>query len=128
MSGNTYGFGTAADHFYGKTLNELELHEMAMLAGLPQSPNGYNPFRNPERAEKRRNIVLGLMYQHNKITKEEMEAAKAIPVTSTLTAEEKRQANDNTKYAAFVDIVRDELRGCWITRRSFRRRQNSYDT
>ena len=47
-----------------------------MLAGLPQSPNGYNPYKNPERAEKRRNIVLGLMYQHKKITKAEMEAAK----------------------------------------------------
>ena len=34
-----YGFGTAAEHFYGKKLDELELHEMAMLAGLPQSPN-----------------------------------------------------------------------------------------
>ena len=77
MSGNNYGFGTAADYFYGKKLNELELHEVAMLAGLPQSPNGYNPFNNPERAEKRRNIVLGLMYQHKKITKAEMEAAKS---------------------------------------------------
>ena len=72
--------------FTVKILDELELHEIAMLAGLPQSPNGYNPFRNPERAEKRRNIVLGLMNQHKKITKEEMEAARAIPVTSTLTA------------------------------------------
>ena len=63
--------------FTVKILNELELHEVAMLAGLPQSPNGYNPFKNPERAEKRRNIVLGLMYQHKKITKEEMEAAKS---------------------------------------------------
>ena len=81
--------------FYGKNLDELELHEMAMLAGLPQSPNGYNPYKNPERAEKRRNIVLGLMYQHKKITKEEMEAAKAIPVTSTLLPEDKRQVSNN---------------------------------
>ena len=56
--------------FTEKNLAELELHEVAMLAGIPQSPNGYNPFINPERAEKRRNIVLGLMYQHGKITKE----------------------------------------------------------
>ena len=64
------------NYFYGKKLNELELHEVAMLAGIPQSPNGYNPYKNPERAKKRRNIVLGLMHQHKKITKEEMEAAK----------------------------------------------------
>ena len=68
--------------FIGKSLNELELPEIALLAGMPQSPNGYNPYKNPERAEKRRNIVLGLMYQHKKITKAEMEAAKLIPVTS----------------------------------------------
>ncbi|WP_438318524.1 PBP1A family penicillin-binding protein [Sporosarcina sp. FA9] len=109
MSGSTYGIGTASKHFFGKELSELELNEIAMLAGMPQSPNGYNPFRNPERAEKRRNIVLGLMVQHKKITKEEMEAAKAIPVTATLIPEAERQSNDNTKYAAFIDIVRDEL-------------------
>ena len=105
MGGNKYGIGTASQFFYGKDLNQLELHEMALLAGIPQSPNGYNPFKNPERAEKRRNIVLGLMVQHKKITQSEADTAKAIPVTSTLQSEEKRQANDNTKYPAFVDSL-----------------------
>lgn len=109
MGGNKYGVGTASQFFYGKDLNQLELHEMALLAGIPQSPNGYNPFTNPERAEKRRNIVLGLMVQHKKITQAEADAAKAIPVTSTLQSEEQRQANDNTKYPAFIDLVYDEL-------------------
>lgn len=109
MSGSTYGFGTASQHFYGKNLDQLELHEVAMLAGLPQSPNGYNPFKNPERAEKRRNIVLSLMNQHSKITESEMTAAKSIPVTQSLLAEDERKKQDNTKYAAFVDLVRDEL-------------------
>ena len=109
MSGNIYGIGTAAKDFYGKELNELELHEMALLAGMPQSPNRYNPFKNPERAEKRRNTVLNLMYKHEKITKEQMEEAKAIPVTETLLPEEQRQENKDTKYLAYVDIVLDEL-------------------
>lgn len=108
MSGNQYGFGTAADYFYGKKLDELELHEVAMLAGLPQSPNGYNPYNNPERAEKRRNIVLSLMHQHKKITKEEMEAAQATDVTSTLRPEEERVAN-NFKYPILLDVVLNEL-------------------
>lgn len=108
MSGNNYGFGTASKYFYGKNLNELELHEVAMLAGLPQSPNGYNPYKNPARAKKRRNIVLGLMYQHKKITKVEMEAAQAMPVTGTLLADDKRQVS-NTKYPAYVDLVLSEL-------------------
>ncbi|MBE1554145.1 PBP1A family penicillin-binding protein [Sporosarcina limicola] len=109
MSGTVYGFGTASQYFYGKNLDELELHEVALLAGLPQYPNGYNPFKNPERAEKRRNIVLGLMHQHKKITKEEMDTAKAIPVISTLLPEEKRQARNKSEYPAYVDIVLDEL-------------------
>lgn len=109
MSGNIYGIGTAAKEFYGKDLNELELHEMALLAGMPQSPNGYNPFKNPERAEKRRNTVLSLMYKHGKITKEQMEKAKAIPVTETLLPEDQLQQNKDKKYLAYVDIVLDEL-------------------
>ena len=108
MGGNVYGFGTASKETYGKSLDELELHEIALLAGTPQSPNGYNPYKNPERAEKRRNIVLGLMYQHKKITKAEMEAAKLIPVTSTLLSEDKRQVS-KTKYPAYVDLVLAEL-------------------
>src|SRR5699024_9753022 len=108
MSGNRYGFGTAAEYFYGKPLDELELHEVAMLAGLPQSPNGYNPTTNPERAEKRRNVVLSLMEQHGKITKEQMEAAKKVDVTSTLVPEEERKQND-FKYPALLDVVMNEL-------------------
>ncbi len=108
MSRNNYGFGTAAAYFYGKPLNELELHEVAMLAGLPQSPNGYNPNVNPDRAKKRRDIVLKLMHQHKKITKEEMESAQAVDVTSTLLPEEERVAN-NFKYPALLDVVLDEL-------------------
>lgn len=108
MSRNNYGFGTAADYFYGKKLEELELHEIAMLAGLPQSPNGYNPNVNPDRAKKRRDIVLKLMHQHKKISKEDMEAAQAVDVASTLLPEEERTAN-NFKYPALLDVVLDEL-------------------
>jgi len=109
MSGSIYGIGTASNHFFGRELKDLELHEMAMLAGMPQSPNNFNPFKHPEAAEKRRNIVLRLMEQHGKITKEEMETAQAIPVTEGLVAEEKRQASNKTKYPAFLDIVLNEI-------------------
>ncbi|MFC4411328.1 PBP1A family penicillin-binding protein [Chungangia koreensis] len=110
MSGNRYGFGTAAEYFYGKELNELELQEMALLAGMPQSPNNYNPFKNPERAEKRRNIVLSLMHQHGKISEEEMKAAQAIPVTEGLKPEDQRKMDSDNKYEAFLDVVLEELR------------------
>ncbi len=109
MSGNKYGFGTGSEYFFGKELNELELPEMAMLAGMPQSPNAYNPFKHPERAQKRRDIVLRLMNQHDKITKEEMDTAKAIPVTASLLPEEKREKPMDIKFQAYIDIAMDEL-------------------
>jgi penicillin-binding protein 1A len=109
MSGRIYGIKTGADVYFGKELGELELHEAAVLAGLPQSPNNYNPFLYPDRAEKRRNIVLKLMNQHGFIKKEEMEAAQAIPIETSLVKEEDRKLNDNP-YDAFIDIVIDEVK------------------
>ncbi len=109
MSGNTYGFGTASENFFGKHVSELELHEAAMLAGMPQSPNGYNPFNNPDRAQDRRNIVLSLMEQHGKITTEEKEAAQAIPVTETLLPEEQRPTPPSGEYTAFMEMVENEI-------------------
>lgn len=109
MSGRIYGFGTAANSFYGRDLNDLELHEVALLAGMPQSPNNFNPFKNPEAAEKRRNIVLRLMEQHGKITKEEMETAQAIPISEGLLAAEKVESASKTKYDAYLDVVLNEI-------------------
>jgi penicillin-binding protein 1A len=109
MSSGINGFGTAATHYFGKELKDLELHEAALLAGMPQSPNNYNPFDYPEKAEKRRNIVLSLMNQHGKITKEDMEKAQAVPVTDSLVSEETREERSVDKYEAFVDVVIDEV-------------------
>ena len=47
---------------------------------MPQSPNNYNPFNHPDRAEKRRNIVLSLMHQHGYISEAEMKEAQAVSV------------------------------------------------
>lgn len=110
MSGAVYGFGTAADHFYGKELTDLTLGEMAQLAGMPQSPNNYNPYNYPEKAQKRRDIVLSLMVQHEKITQTEADAAKQINVADTVLSAENRITNNGTKYPAFLSVVIDELR------------------
>src|SRR5690606_22975311 len=58
MSDNQYGMGTASEYYFGKPISELELHETALLAGMSQAPNAYNPHNNPERAKKRRDTVL----------------------------------------------------------------------
>lgn len=105
FSKGAYGIAKAADVYFGKSLDELALHEAALLAGIPQSPNNYNPFRHPEAAEKRRNIVLSLMVQHGKITEAEAEKAKAIPVGSTLVKVQEKP----DPYDAFIDQVLDEI-------------------
>lgn len=109
MSGRIYGFGTASQSFYGRELKDLQLHEVALLAGMPQSPNNFNPFKHPESAEKRRNIVLRLMEQHGKITKAEMEKAQAIPIAEGLLPAEKVQAAGTKKYDAYLDVVLNEI-------------------
>ncbi|MBU8879061.1 PBP1A family penicillin-binding protein [Bacillus sp. FJAT-29790] len=108
MSERSHGVLTASHIYFGKDLDQLTLSEAALLAGMPQSPENYNPFKHPDRAEKRRNIVLSLMNQHGFISKEEMEAAKAIPVESSLVKEEDRKRNDSP-YDSFVDVVINEV-------------------
>ncbi|PLT34907.1 penicillin-binding protein 1A [Bacillus sp. V5-8f] len=102
------GIGTAAEIYYGKELKDLELHEAAMLVGLPQSPARYNPYKYPERAEKRRNVVLYLMNKHGFITKAEMEKAQKIPIEQGLVKKGQNQM-DSTPYEVFVDQVIKEV-------------------
>lgn len=109
MSGRIYGFGTAAQYFYGKELKDLSLDEEALLAGLVQRPNAYNPLKNPELAKKRRNTVLGLMHQHGKISKAEMEEAQQLDVQAGLADDTTRQSFAGSKYDAFLDVVINEL-------------------
>lgn len=77
-----YGFGAAADVYYGKSLETLSLAEIAMLAGLPKAPSSFNPLRNPERAITRRNYVLGRLKTLEKISNSEYREAIAAPITA----------------------------------------------
>lgn len=75
-----YGVGAAAQVYYGKTLNQLTLGEMAVLAGLPQAPSSINPIINPDAAKKRRDHVLSRMLQLGFINKDQYAAALAEPI------------------------------------------------
>lgn len=81
----SYGVAAAAQTYYNKPIDQLSLDEYAMIAGLPKAPSAYNPIANPERALLRRNYVLRRMYENNYISKEALEAAKAVPVHAKLT-------------------------------------------
>ena len=78
----SYGFGAAAQTYYGQDLANLTLAQTAMLAGLPKAPSTYNPLRNPERAKLRRNYVLSRLYELNKIDRASYEAAKSEVITA----------------------------------------------
>jgi 1A family penicillin-binding protein len=71
-----YGVEAAAQAYYGKSVNELDLAECALLAGLPQSPARYDPLTDPAAARERQAVVLGLMVRSGYITGEEAEQAK----------------------------------------------------
>src|SRR5699024_2209343 len=104
---NAYGVAKAAEEYFGKEdLHELTLIESAMLAGLPQRPTAYNPFKNPELMQERVDTVLTLMERHGKITQKEAEEARAIDVSSVLT--EKEPASH--PHDAFVEKVKDEIK------------------
>lgn len=108
LGNRSYGISTAAKKYYGKDLKDIQLHEAAMLAGLPQGPNIYDPTKpdNVDRATKRRNIVLTLMNRHGYITKQEMNDAMQIPVIQGLLPSSEVT---EMKYQAFIDAVVKEV-------------------
>ncbi|MFC3034132.1 penicillin-binding protein 1A [Pseudoalteromonas fenneropenaei] len=84
LGNRAFGIGAAAQVYYGKSLSELSLAQMAMIAGLPKAPSALNPIRNPQRAEVRRNVVLGRMLSEGYISKAEFNQATQEPVSARL--------------------------------------------
>ncbi|MFZ1747991.1 MAG: PBP1A family penicillin-binding protein [Nitrospirales bacterium] len=72
-----YGVGAAALTYFDKNVSDLSLPESAFLAGLPKAPNTYSPYRNPDLAKSRKELVLGRMVEAGYITNEEAQAAMA---------------------------------------------------
>ncbi|XOV84084.1 MAG: penicillin-binding protein 1A [bacterium] len=83
-----YGAEAAARTYYGKSLQELELAQLAMLAGIPQAPTAGNPINGPERALKRRNLVLSRMLSQGSITREMYDQARNAPISAQIFARE----------------------------------------
>jgi len=102
LGSSASGVEQAANVYFGKSVGELNLSEAAVIAGLFQAPDAYDPYKSPEKAESRRNVVLNLMVRHKYITKEEAEAAKAVSVEDLL----KKTSNGATyKYQDFIDTL-----------------------
>jgi penicillin-binding protein 1A len=83
LGANVFGVEAASQVFFGKSARDLNVAEAATLAALPKSPAIYNPRTHPDRAVRRRNVVLNLMRDQGYITPEEAEAWKAFPLVLT---------------------------------------------
>ena len=98
-----YGIGAAAKVYYGKSLKELTLPEMAMIAGLPKAPSKFNPIADPERAQQRRNYVLRRMSDVGYISAQSYIDAMQTPITA------RYHSRKIQVYAPYVaEIIRNE--------------------
>lgn len=97
------GIGEAAQSYFGKDLRQLDLAETATIAGLINSPNWLNPYRHPNRAMERRNIVLDAMVETGAISSSEAEQAKAEPMRLA------PPNVDGSEAPYFVDLVHDQI-------------------
>jgi penicillin-binding protein 1A len=113
LGNRAYGVAAAAKSYYGIEANDLKkltLAQAAMLAGLPQSPNNYDPSKpeNKEESTKRRNIVLSLMHRHGYITEKQMKEAAKVPVTEGIVPKKEQQS---MPYEAFLDAAVKAVNG-----------------
>ncbi|HMF63300.1 MAG TPA: PBP1A family penicillin-binding protein [Edaphobacter sp.] len=99
----TYGFEAGSEYYFSKHVRDLTLPEAALLAALPKGPEYYSPVRYPERALKRRNLVLTEMMDDRKITRQQAEAAMAAPLGLHI------EAAPNSVAPYFVEEVRRQL-------------------
>ncbi|VSO54285.1 penicillin-binding protein 1A [Streptococcus pneumoniae] len=104
MSNGNYGIQTAAQNYYGKDLNNLSLPQLALLAGMPQAPNQYDPYSHPEAAQDRRNLVLSEMKNQGYISAEQYEKAINTPITDGL-----QSLKSASNYPAYMDNYLKEV-------------------
>lgn len=104
MSNGNYGMQTAARSYYAKDLKDLSLPQVALLAGMPQAPNQYDPYTNPEAALQRRNLVLKEMLDMKSISNEQYESAVNTPVTDGL-----QSLTGSSNYPAYMDNYLKEV-------------------
>lgn len=100
----SYGIAAASSTYYGKNLSELELPQLAMIAGLPKAPSAYNPVTNPDRSHLRRDYVLRRMHELGYINQTEFDNAINSPLTASLHS---IQLKTHAPYVA--EMVRKEI-------------------
>lgn len=98
-----YGIEAAANKYFSKSAKDLEISEAALLAGIVNAPNGYSPVDKPDKAIKRRNLVLKIMTENEVISEENRQLAAETSLNLKLS-----QRPENSSYESFVDLVLKE--------------------
>ncbi len=104
MGHRAYGIEAASHVYYGRSISELNLPQLAMLAGLYKAPSRYNPISNPERSKIRRDWILGRMLQLDYIHEEQYQTAIAAPITGRF-----HSLKPETSASYVAEMVRSEL-------------------
>jgi penicillin-binding protein 1B len=99
-----HGIALASRFYFAKNVEQLQLEEIALLVGMIKGPSYYNPFRNPERAEQRRNVVLAVMQELNIISEAQRIRAQGMPVKVSASGRAGQR-----EYPAFIELVKQQL-------------------
>lgn len=108
FGGNIRGIQKASQYYFGKDINEVNLSESALLAGIVNLPNKYNPYNYLDYATARRNEVLDMMVYHGYITKDECDLAKDIKVEDLLIGEQNTYNRTESEHQSYIDAVIQE--------------------
>lgn len=111
LGGNVYGVSQAARVYFNKDIEDLNLAEASIIAGMFQAPNTYRPTNedNIEAVTKRRDTVLYLMERHGYITEEERELASSISIESLVNYNAAADTSGNSEYQGYIDTVVAEV-------------------
>jgi penicillin-binding protein 1B len=99
-----HGFGLASQHFFDRPLAELDAEQIALLVGMVKGPSYYDPLRNPERALRRRNLVLEQMAEQGLLAPGELDALRTSPLQVV-----RHRPQSSNRAPAFMDLVRQQL-------------------
>ncbi len=123
MGAGAYGVQLAAETYFAKNVEQLNLAEMAMMAGLPKAPNTYSPIKNMEKAKERQGYVLERMVKDGYITQAEADHAKTTPIVIRSL---KKVNNDQSAY--FLEQIRLQLEEKYGEERLYKEGLNIYTT
>jgi len=123
MGAGSYGVQLAAETYFAKNVEQLNLAEMAMLAGLPKAPNSYSPLKHMDKAKERQAYVLERMVKEGYITQAEADHAKATPIVIRSL---KKVNNDQSAY--FLEQIRIQLEEKYGEERLYKEGLNIYTT